>query len=555
MRIRNTEDFIQRAKSIHGDRFDYSPTQYTKLKEKVIIICPDHGEFSTYPNTHLGSKGGTGCKECALATRRMSPEEYVQKAKEIHGDKFDYSQTRFTKMADQITVLCKEHGEFTQNAQNHLRGMNGCSECNGQSVISVQEYVTRAKEKHGDRFDYSKVMQFKNLHEKITVICNEHRESYRIEANSHLRGNNGCRKCNKYAPYDTAKFDNKIQSHGSGKYDYSKVDLSSFNVKTSSPIICTIDDHGTFYQSFDAHFAGKEGCRKCDEAGTSKREKEFIEFIMDVYDGRIITNDRKVLNGKELDIYLPEINVAIEFNGIYWHQEKFSGKKKHSEKYWACHDQGIRLLTVWEDDWNNKKEIVKKHVQHVMGINNQRRIYARNTNVSIVDRWEASAFHESNHIQGSVSASEHWGLKDKGSGVLVAIASFKKAKNGYILERYSTSEHVIGGHSKIVKAFMKEHPNSMLTTFADLSFSDGGLYEKTGWIQDKILPPDYYYIFRNERKHKFGFRKKRFKNDPSLFYDESLTESQLAHINGIQRVYDCGKIRFTFPCYQDRPEF
>lgn len=288
------------------------------------------------------------------------------------------------------------------------------------------------------------------------------------------------------------------------------------------------------------------GCPECFKAQrSSKGEEGLAEFIRSNYLGIIKTSDRSILKGLELDIYLPELKTAIEYNGVYFHSEKFKDKDYHKIKADKCVEAGIRLITVWEDDYNLRKDIVHKMLLHKLGLSAQEKVPARKTIAMFISNQEAFAFLEDNHIQGKAVGSYYMGLREKDSRNLVAVMVLKRTKDVLSLERFATSKIVSGGQSKLLKFVDQNIEYSKMITFADRTVSDGGLYTGTGWVKEAEIAPDYRYLVRNVREHKFGYRKDRFKNDPNLKYVEGYTEKQLAELNGLLRVYDAGKVRFS----------
>lgn len=281
---------------------------------------------------------------------------------------------------------------------------------------------------------------------------------------------------------------------------------------------------------------------------TSKPEKEIAEFLME--NGiNIVPNSRTLLQGRtELDIYIPEKKVAIEFNGLYWHSEKAGTEKNyHYDKWKQCQEKGIQLITIWEDDWRDKKELIKQMLSHKIGFSQQEKIYARKTVIKNINKKEADNFLDQNHVQGSVDGSTRLGLYTKDTDELIAVILFKKRNETEAeLVRYATSKIVIGGFTKLLKHFEKTQQNiEKITTFADHTVSNGGLYENHGFINDYELKPDYSYVVKNSRVHKFNYRLKRFRNDPELKWEEGLSERELAQLNNIYRIYDCGKTKYV----------
>lgn len=192
-----TEQFIAKAKAIHGDKFDYSKTEYVNNITKVCVICREHGESWMRPNQHLV---GFGCPKCGYENRKKTecvPRDiFIAKLKSIHGDKYDYSKTIYNGQRNPITFNCPIHGEITMNAGNHLQG-HGCPKCGiderARKQLSTKErFIERAKVIHHNKYDYSKV-EYVNNRTKVCIICPEHGEFWQ-EPNNHLQGSE-CPKC------------------------------------------------------------------------------------------------------------------------------------------------------------------------------------------------------------------------------------------------------------------------------------------------------------------------------------------------------------------------
>ena len=291
------------------------------------------------------------------------------------------------------------------------------------------------------------------------------------------------------------------------------------------------------------------GCPHCCNK-VSKQETELAEYVGSMLSDEttMVTSNRSLLGGLELDIYIPDLDIAIEYNGLYWHAES-QGKDKnyHYNKWKMCADQGIQLITIWEDEWRDKQEVVKSMLAHKLGVSNEKRVYARNTFVSLLDHTVAQKFLDMHHIQGAVSSSAYIGLHDD-CGNVVAVSAWKKNRDIIYLDRYATSATVIGGMGKLLKAgrqYAMDHGCVSIVTFSDNCVSNGKLYEQLGFVKDKELPPDYKYMVAGERRHKFGYRLKRFKNDAELVYVEGMTEYELAKLNSLHRIWDCGKTRWV----------
>lgn len=549
----STEDFINNSKQVFkNNEFDYSKTIYTNNHTKVVFICNVHKtEWEQLPQNHL--KGNNPCQDCN-GQKPIDREMFIKRSKEKFGEnRFDYSKVGTIKgVHTKVSLICVKHNqEFVQEAWSNLQGMVGCPECNFNTKLTPEKIKEKALLKHdGKMFDYSKVDWSKSIIKKQLIGCHiaEH-GFYEQTLDGHLMGKMPCIICDKQNRLTTLdEFIERVKNiHGADKYGFDRTVLVN-GIQGDAVLKCNKHNEYFSYDMFRI-LQGLEGCLKCRSNGASKKEKELADFVEHELGFSIERNYRKIdgLSPKEVDIFIPSRNIAIEFNGLYWHSELYLDKNYHYDKWEKCADAGVRLLTVWEDEWENKQDIVKSHIKHVLGLNNDEKIYARNTVVKPINRGMAQLFLNDYHIQGFVGASIHMGVFEKNSESLVAVGSFLKSGDNYNLVRFATSETVVGGFSKFINYFEKNYEYEQLITFADLSFSDGALYEKNGFVLDKVMAPDYSYIMRNmvQRFHKFGFRRERFEKDPLLLFDESLSERQLAEVNGLERIYDCGKLRYV----------
>ena len=468
------EIFIERSREVHGNKYDYSRVIYTKAREKVIIICPIHGEFQQTPNKHyLG-----GCKECGFEcisnSKTGSFDDFIVEAKEVHSDLYEYGDVGYNNKKSIITIICPIHGEFHQMAKLHLRGY-GCQECglikskNPQlTTITSDIFITKAKEVHGDKYGYDLV-------------------------------------------------------------DY---------IGSKDKVIITCGDHGEFLQRPNNHLNGQ--CCPICMTKTSHQEIELREWLSGYID--IETSNRMIIPPLELDIVIPDKKIAIEYNGIYWHSER-RGKDRHYHlnKYNRCKDAGYRLIQVWENEWTLKKDIVKSIILSAIGIYD-RKLHGRNCGVTEVSPQDAREFYEENHIQG-FKGGKHQGLRHRGE--LVSLLTINKIN---ILERFATKKNVKvhGAFSKLLKSF---GDIDGLITFADLRYFTGGVYEMYGFDYQYISKPNYFYFYFNntsvELHSRLMFQKHKLKKKLDVF-DPEITEYQNMLANGYDRIWDCGNIKYIY---------
>ena len=285
--------------------------------------------------------------------------------------------------------------------------------------------------------------------------------------------------------------------------------------------------------------------------GTSDIENDIYLYIKSIYSGKIIQNDRSILNGKEIDIYLPEMNFAIEFNGLYWHSEVYKDKMYHQEKTILCENKGIQLIHIWEDDWLDKKDIVKDIIQSKLGMNDK--IPARKCIVKEVSSKESKEFLEKYHIQGNVNASIRIGLYYDDS--LVEIATFGKLRNilhsngqenQYELYRLCSKSGytVVGGVSKLLTHFIRKYQPKQIVSYANLDISNGNVYNSF-FKKISITTPGYYWSKDGYKYHRSNFTKHILVKNG---YDKNKTEEEIMHELGYYKVYDSGNIKYVWDC-------
>ena len=287
-------------------------------------------------------------------------------------------------------------------------------------------------------------------------------------------------------------------------------------------------------------------CTNCNPINKpySLLELEIYDYIKSIYYGTIKVSDKIILGGKHLDIYLPDINLAIEFDGLYWHSELFKVNNYHLNKTLECQKQGIQLIHIFEDEWLFKSDIVKSMLKNKLGLT-ENKIFGRKCIIKEVNIKESKIFLDNNHIQGNVGSTIKLGLYYNNELVSLMCFTFKNMNGEYDLVRFCNkiNTNIIGGASKLFKYFIKTYKPTTVISFSDLRWSIGDLYNKLGFKLTKVIQPSYWYIINTERFHKFNFRKNR-KFLKSL--DNTKSEHQIMLDNKIYRIYDCGLKKWIF---------
>lgn len=289
------------------------------------------------------------------------------------------------------------------------------------------------------------------------------------------------------------------------------------------------------------------GCKSCGFGGTSAAEQEVVTFVQTT-GVQVRSHSRRICPAFEYDAVIEDRKIIIEYNGVYWHSERFKpGTDYHLRKTLAANTAGYQLIHVWEDDWVYRRPVVEKMLKRKLGVSEEPRLNARSLTFREVSSAESSKFLEESHIQGASGGSWRGGLF--AGEELVALMVMKRRSEGvYELVRFATSAIVRGGHSKLLKRAIEDLSPREVVTFSDNCVSGGELYARAGFERVKELAPDYMYRVGQRREHKFNYRKARFERDPNLKYEEGLTERELADLNGLDRVYDAGKVKWLLTC-------
>ena len=428
---------------------------------------------------------------------------FIEKARQIHNDKYDYSKVNYVNSRTKVCIICPTHGEFWQTPHNHLKGY-GCAECGKEKShlpkITTEDFIIKAKEIHGNKYDYSNVC-YKTSDTKVCIICPEHGEFWQTPSN-HINGS-GCPKC--------------------------------ANEKRKNALI---KDTKLFIDAATLIHDGKP-------------EDEIISLFTEIEHQQ---HNREILNGMEIDIFIPPLKLGIEYNGLRWHSEDFGKDHRyHLDKLNKCNEQGIKLIQIFEDEWINHREICESKLKQICGLNRNPKIYGRRCEIrEITNKDIVYEFLDKNHIQGRTGFTIALGAYHQNN--LVGVMAFKKEKEGYWdLNRFATdiNHQCVGIGGKLFKYFTRNYPFIEIKSFADRRWTTdptNNLYTKLGFEFDSFVPPTYWYynpkINPYIRFHKFGFRKQHLHNQYGL--PLTMTEREMTTALGYTRIWDCGLIKYVY---------
>ncbi|AOT25839.1 putative Hef-like homing endonuclease [Campylobacter phage vB_CjeM_Los1] len=505
-------------KDIKGDNFTVECQKghvfnrvYSSFRSKNIIFCPEckNNEKILFLNsvglkkiksdgdkmTLQCSKGHTFVRRyCDIKRGSVNCPECIINMKEEY-----LKSIGFTLIKTNV-VKCSKGHIFNRSYSDFVNGSIACPTCQKENILNFIE---------------SNGLQLVSLGKSIKLKCqNDHIFTRAFNA---LKVNTTCPICDK---------------------EKRKLFIESFGIKLLK------DGNRLQLQCSKGHVFEREYCnfKKCTlcpvcNPSTSSFEKEISELLTNYN-----KNDRNILDGKELDFYLPEYNLAIECNGDYWHSES-NGKDKnyHLNKTNKCLERGIQLLHIFESSWIEKKDIWTSIINNKLG--KSKKIMARKCILKEVPKTEEKEFLDENHLQGFTGSIVCYGLYFNDE--LVCLMSFGKPrftdKYDWELIRLCTKMgmNVIGGASKLINHFHKNNPGSLIS-YSDRLYSDGSIYLKLGFTFSHYSKPGYYYFKNGIKYSRQQFMKHKLKDKLEKF-DPNLTESENMSINGYSKIWDCGQ--------------
>jgi len=478
-----------------------NPSQAEKIKGKKKQTCEKH--FGVDCNLKLGS--------CKLQIKETNRQKYG----------VDYPLQNQSILEKQQDTNLQRYGK--------------------RSVGQVEEFKTKAIQTNLSKFGVEHPIQNKEIHAKLEetnlkrfgVRHMAQSDKYRIERRRRF--------------FETLLHSDRLKSRVTPMFVLA--DFIDCNTKNKYDFKCN-----TCANVFQDHLDNGRipRCYKCYPLlYQSFAEREIADFIRNSIADKIVENDRSALGNLELDIYIPSRNLAIEFNGLYWHSELGGNKNKdyHLNKTVRCQSKGIRLIQIFEDEWLQKQDIVKKRLAHLLELD-MSRIYARNCVIIPIPNVLCAEFLEKNHLQGKDNSTIKLGAYYNSE--LVSLMTFGKhrfSKNKDVWEmyRFCSSKNVVGIGGKLFKYFVKNYNPNQVISYADRRWSSNiAFYEKIGFQSEGMTRQGYYYMddYRN-RYYRFNFRKSVLSKKLKV-YDSNLTEWENMQLNGYDRIWDCGNLRYKW---------
>ena len=548
------EEVEAKARLVHGNKYRYLRLRSTKAGRMLDLVCPEHGEITQNMFYHVK---GHGCNLCGnkkiQESNRDTLEQFVAKAREIHGDTYEYLSLDYSSRYTKIRFNCPTHGEQIQSTNTHLSAEAGCYWCGSArggeaNRTGPEDFKQKSTDRHGDKYTYEG-LSFEDGDTYTRYSCPSHGQVRQL-AWSHLKGS-GCRKCGHEKVIEGLRdslesFTEKAEQVHGQKYVYLKI--QPINGAGVVSYLCS--KHGFRVQNARAHLAGS-GCASC--GGRISKPSLAIADYLEGLDANPEMEFRFDGTKKFFDITLHKAKIAIEYNGNYWHSSERTPSSAHLEKTRIAESNGYRCIHIRSDEWENKRTAVEYLLKSAAGKVSEK-VHARKTQVVKPSKLEASRMLDTYHIQGSVAYGEFYGLEEDGQLVAVMVFSRntssrrEKASDSHVeLTRYVTCKQVVGGFTKLLNAFLKDNPEVLtVSSYSDVRIFQGGVYEKAGFAKMHTTPPDYMYLEGDTLYHKANYQKSKLAKRFGAAACEGKTERQITEEQGIYRVYDCGKVKWLY---------
>jgi hypothetical protein len=519
-----------------------------KWEDLIKVECSCGRQFN-YTLKKFKNNKNKKCKECSKPKNQKNIND-VRKIIEDKGGKL--LDTSYKNVNTPIKILTSDNKEEYRTLRTILKS---------KALISKDKmFIDRKESQRNDienikryfnRYGLTlKTTEYINNYQSLDVICKCGKEFTTSYAKIKMSKHKVCWECYKQIKSEISVNDISFVKNTLEKIGYKMLD-DYVSSKKQMRVLCSCGNETSviFNNVQRDNFAQ---CPKCKT--TSSFESEVRKFIENIYSGKILYSVRKIIKPYEIDIYLPDLNIAFECNGIYWHSEKFRDKDYHINKTLLCEKMGIRLLHIDESNWVRKNEIIKDIIKKSLGITNK--IFARKCIVKEIEPNVSKKFLEKNHIQGNVNCNINYGLYHENE--LISVMTMSKARfnkktmdGEYELYRFANklSYSVIGGFTKLLKNIIKDKKQiRRIKTFCDISIFSGKIYEDVGFKYNYRTKPNYKYFNPShntyEMINRMKFQKHKLKKNLKN-YDKNISSYENIRNNGYLRIWDCGNKTYT----------
>ena len=554
MAKRRQEEKLEQLKAAYPELVFTGLGKYeTVNRTPVYFICSVHGEQESKIRYMQGA-GAKGCLRCAEKPKMTSYEGFLARFSDVLPEGYSFKPDGYTNGDGKVRLVCPKHGESDVNVSSYARknAQTGCRKCADEGTASklrkgMDVFISQAREIFGDKYKYGGV--YVNQSTPIEVICEIHGTQMQTPE-VHLRGH-GCKRCGYASGGEKGRlafteFISRANEEHNGKYTYDEASYLGSSFKTK--IVC--EKHGEFYQTPRDHTASNgraTGCPKCPGANkSSKGEQELATFLA----GYIQIQTGFRYSRKEFDVLIPEKNLAIEYDGLIWHSTKYRTREEQLRKRADADSLGINLIRIFEHEWLYRRKQVESLILSRLGLT-KKKVYARMCSIVEVSNDKATDFHNEYHVQGWHRTGKSYGLALDGEVLAVMtftenLSSRKVEEGVHELVRFSSKVQVLGGASRLLKHYVKNHKPEKILSYSDKRLFSGRLYETLGFSKVHDVAPSYSYWREGTMtlQHKSLFRRDNLPSILGTAFDPAKTEKQNCEENGYYQVYDDGKIRW-----------
>ena len=459
--------------------------------------------------------------------------EFVRKEFAKRGYKLLSSEYKNSRQ--KLDYICN-NGHRHSIKWDHFRDGHGCPYCANRPPLTI-ELVKQSFESEGYKLLTDVYI---NSNQKLTCVCPKgHR--YKVRWNNWSSGYR-CPYCSGKVRKDIYDIEKHVNNNG---YDL----LTKYYKNCTQKLHLVCPNGHDYYVSWDNWNSKDCRCPKCNNIGVSKQELTLINFIKSIYKKEIFEHDRKLIAPYELDVVIPTEKIAIEYCGLYWHSELVGKDEKyHLSKLNLCEEKGYRLLTIFEDELIHNENVVFSRLKDILRSDNLNVIYARNCNIKPITTRESRLFCERNHLQGYQGSNIKLGAFYGND--LVSVMTFSKPSiakgcrnyndGNWELNRFCSKidYRIVGIASRLLKYFERNYDWEEIFSYADRRWSDGNLYKRLGFNLVGATKPNYWYLKKQSRIHRFALRKTM--NDPVNISEWGIRRSQ-----GYNRIWDCGSLKYV----------
>lgn len=491
-----TRDFIDRARAIHGDKYGYAFSVYQSAHTKLFIYCPEHGMFEQHSSHHLNGHGCPGCSR----NKKHTTDSFITRAREVHGDVYDYSLVEYVSAHKKVIVHCPKHGNFEQTPDSHTTG-KGCPDCGGRKTHTNNSFIEKAKEIHGDFYNYSKV-KYVNAHEKVTITCPDHGDFEQL-AWDHIGNGHGCPKCTGRQSKPETEIIDLITSLGLRVVHGDRSIIKPLEIDILVPEAkLAIEFNGNYWHS-------DQQKPKSYHFDKTKAANEAGYRMIHVWEG-------------DWDVRKDQIKRII-----------INACGKTNEKPLNARD-----CKVEEIEMKVINEFLDEH--HIQG-----RVHQAKIKLGLVHKTE-----------GLVAVMTFGkGANIRGTARVNAEATSEVPWN---LTRYAAKHSVRGGASKLFKAAVTRYELTFVESYSMNDYFTGGMYEKLGFTKTTAYGADYR-VFHPKTGIRFKYHWQR-RNIPNVLRDigredivfnpdksiDPRTEFEIEDLAGALRLWDSGKTKWTW---------